>query len=68
MSNRIKLIVLGWILVGLGVLGFFEGFPLGQGPVWYQIVKIIAGLYLGLFSREEAQHSKWGELQVRGEA
>ncbi|MGI6625501.1 MAG: hypothetical protein ACOX57_08800 [Limnochordia bacterium] len=54
MSNRIKLIVLGWILVGLGVLGFFEGFPLGQGPVWYQIVKIIAGLYLGLFSREEA--------------
>ncbi|HHT25797.1 MAG TPA: hypothetical protein GXZ82_00925 [Firmicutes bacterium] len=54
MNNRVKLIVLGWILVAMGVLGFFEGFPLGQGPAWYQIAKILIGLYLGLFSKEEA--------------
>lgn len=54
MNNRIKLIVIGWVLVIMGALGFFEVFPLGQGPIWYQIVKILVGLYLGLSSREEA--------------
>jgi len=46
-------VVVGWVLVVMGVLGFFKGFPLGQGPVWYQIIKILIGLYLALFSKKE---------------
>ena len=54
MTNKTKLVVAGWIIAALGVLGFFSSFPVGQGPVWYQIVKVAAGLYLALFSKEDA--------------
>jgi hypothetical protein len=53
MNNKMKLIVLGWILVVMGVLGFLDAFPLGQGPIWYQIIKVIVGLYLAFATKEE---------------
>ncbi len=57
MNNRLKLIVLGWILVVMGVLGFLDAFPLGQGPIWYQIIKVILGLYLAFATRAEDTQS-----------
>ena len=57
MNNKVKLIVLGWILVVMGVLGLLDAFPLGQGPIWYQIIKVIVGLYLAFATKAEETQS-----------